>query len=117
MSRFKDYIGADLRSGGGSKVSRDNAGVEIIVASDQSDDDCSVKALMNNFQQETPLVLIVDDTYRLFPYDLGEYSYAVLGYFQVVNYWGTDFPIFCPSCVDSLNSGNRECNKQHRILH
>ena len=72
---------------------------------------------MNNFQQETPLVVIVDDTYRLFPYDLGEYSYAVLGYFQVVNYWGMDFPTFCPSYVDTLNSGSRERNKQRRILH
>ena len=76
-----------------------------------------MKALINNFDGEIPVVLIVDNTYKLFPYDLGIYSYAVLGYFQIVNYWGTDYLMFCPSRVDTFNSGNRECNKQHRILH
>ena len=60
-------------------------------ASDQLENDKSVRALLHNYRTKRPLVLIIDDKYALFPYDLGsrDVTYAVLGWYQIVHAWGT----------------------------
>ena len=37
-----------------------------------------------------PLVLLIDDRYALFPYDLATkgYTYVVLGFYHIVHAWG-----------------------------
>lgn len=59
-------------------------------ASDQLAQDKSVRALLNNFHHGRPLVLLIDDKYALFPYDLGskDVTYAVLGFYTVSHVWG-----------------------------
>jgi len=59
-------------------------------ADDQLAQDKSVRALLKNFQDNRPLVLLIDDKYILFPYDLGsrDVTYAVLGFYKIVHAWG-----------------------------
>ena len=60
-----------------------------ILADDQIEEEGSTQALLTSFRQQIPVVLIIDDRYRPFPYSLGEYTYAVLGYYLIVAAWGT----------------------------
>lgn len=62
-------------------------------ATDQLANDKSVRALMNTMQVGRPLVLIIDDKYSLFPYDLASKSctYAVLGFYRIAHAWGKLF--------------------------
>lgn len=62
-----------------------------MVASDQTPNDKSVRALLSNFRNQTPLVLLMDDHYALFSYDLASKGvvYAVLGYYTIRYAWGT----------------------------
>lgn len=54
----------------------------------QRDQDASVRALLNNYRNQYPLALIVDNRYAPFPFDLGERMYVVLGLYWIVNAWG-----------------------------
>ncbi|KAJ3778699.1 hypothetical protein FB446DRAFT_631376, partial [Lentinula raphanica] len=58
-------------------------------ADDQKADDKSVRALLTNYKQQIPIVLLVDDKYALFPYDLGgkNITYAVLGVYLITHAW------------------------------
>ncbi|KAF9004804.1 hypothetical protein BDQ17DRAFT_1354723 [Cyathus striatus] len=58
-------------------------------AGDQLANDKSVRALLNNFRERRPLVLLVDDKYAHFPYDLDGrgITYAVLGFYMIINAW------------------------------
>lgn len=59
-------------------------------ASDQQEDDKSVNSLLHNYRTRRPLVLIIDDKYALFPFDLASKgcTYAVLGWYQISYAWG-----------------------------
>ena len=59
-------------------------------ADDQSINDKSVRALLTNYRESRPLVLLVDDKYALFPIDLGadDVTYAVLGFYTIAHFWG-----------------------------
>lgn len=63
-------------------------------AEDQLAQDKSVRALLKNFQDSRPLVLLIDDKYVLFPYDLGskDVTYAVLGFYKIVHVWAEYHP-------------------------
>ena len=54
------------------------------------EDDRSVSALLNNYKSGRPLVVLVDDNYALFPFDLAAngYSYVVLGLYWIAHAWG-----------------------------
>lgn len=62
-------------------------------ASDQLAQDKSVRALLNNYKNNRPLALLIDDKYALFPYNLGarDITYAVLGFYTVEKVWGMVF--------------------------
>jgi hypothetical protein len=59
-------------------------------ATDQLAQDKSVRALLSTYQLQRPLVLLVDDRYTLFPYDLStkDVTYAVLGLYTITHAWG-----------------------------
>jgi hypothetical protein len=63
------------------------------LAQDQLADDKSVSALLKTHHSLRPLVLLIDDKYSLFPYDLAAkgVTYAVLGYFFIAHAWGEFF--------------------------
>ncbi|KAI5981127.1 hypothetical protein EDD15DRAFT_2129721, partial [Pisolithus albus] len=56
---------------------------------DQTASDKSVRALLKNHTDGQPLVLLADDRYALFPYDLGApgYTYVVLGVYWISHAW------------------------------
>ncbi|KAG6887699.1 hypothetical protein C0995_013399 [Termitomyces sp. Mi166 len=58
-------------------------------ADDQLAQDKSIRALLTNYRQSRPLVLLIDDKYALFPYDLRpkEIAYAVLGFYTISHVW------------------------------
>ena len=62
-------------------------------ATDQLAHDKSVRALLDNYRNQRPLVLLIDDKYILFPYDLGarDMTYVVLGFYTIAHAWGTTF--------------------------
>ncbi|KAI6047159.1 hypothetical protein EDC04DRAFT_2557109 [Pisolithus marmoratus] len=69
---------------GGSK-----AGRQLRLAQDQTASDKSVRALLRNYKDGRPLVLLADDQYVLFPYDLraSGYTYVVLGIYWISHAW------------------------------
>ncbi|EGO00090.1 hypothetical protein SERLA73DRAFT_52598, partial [Serpula lacrymans var. lacrymans S7.3] len=80
-----------ISHGGGkaeSVLSREG-GPQTQLADDQDSTDKSVRALLNTFASKNPLVLLVDDKYALFPYDLASsrYTYVVLGHFWISHAW------------------------------
>ncbi|OAX39114.1 hypothetical protein K503DRAFT_690307 [Rhizopogon vinicolor AM-OR11-026] len=58
-------------------------------AQDQEVTDKSVRALLKNYTNRRPLVLLVDDKYALFPFNLGAsgYTYVVLGFYWISHAW------------------------------
>jgi hypothetical protein len=81
-------------SSGGKAASKE------LEADHQSFKDPSVRALVKNWQTKEPLVLIADDRYEHFPFDLAKgrdpgrgYAYVVLGYYFIRNFWGRFFPL------------------------
>ncbi|KZV70713.1 hypothetical protein PENSPDRAFT_579053 [Peniophora sp. CONT] len=56
---------------------------------DQHLEDKSVQALLSNWRNHYPVVLLADDHYALFPFDLAKenYVYVILGYYWVTNVW------------------------------
>ncbi|KAL5485244.1 hypothetical protein ACEPAI_7886 [Sanghuangporus weigelae] len=53
----------------------------------QRDHDASVRALLYNYRVGHPLVLLIDDKYAPFPFDLEKKMYVVLGLYWIVNAW------------------------------
>jgi hypothetical protein len=69
------------------------AASKLVEAEDQSHMDHSVSALLKTHEAKQPIVLIIDDKYAEFPFDLSRsgkegYSYVVLGYYLIRNWWG-----------------------------
>ncbi|KAH9036924.1 hypothetical protein EDB84DRAFT_1156137 [Lactarius hengduanensis] len=66
-----------------------NRCLEVRGPGDQLEDDRSVRALLNNYKCGRPLVLLADDNYRLFPFDLtaNGYAYVVLGLYWITHAW------------------------------
>jgi hypothetical protein len=64
-------------------------------AQDQEVTDKSVRALLKSYTDRRPLVLLVDEKYALFPFDLGAsgYTYIVLGFYWISHAWGMTHPI------------------------
>ncbi|KAF8070689.1 hypothetical protein FPV67DRAFT_1036975 [Lyophyllum atratum] len=58
-------------------------------AEDQLAQDKSIRALLANYRESRPLVLLIDDKYALFPYDLKarNVTYAVLGLYTITHAW------------------------------
>ncbi|KAJ7752927.1 hypothetical protein B0H16DRAFT_1545390 [Mycena metata] len=74
--------------GGKADSSRTRRGhVTNITADDQRVDDLSVRALMNNYRTGQPIVLLIDDKYGPFPFDLAGHNVymAVLAEYQPSN--------------------------------
>ncbi|KAI9442321.1 hypothetical protein H4582DRAFT_1927728 [Lactarius indigo] len=92
-SRDLFYHGGKLIiSHGGGKAEAlhsKNRCLEVRGAGDQLEDDRSVRALLNNYKSGRPLVLLADDNYRLFPFDLtaNGYTYVVLGLYWITHAW------------------------------
>ena len=61
-----------------------------VQAEDQLAQDKSVSALLATYKNGRPLVLLIDDKYALFPYDLSAsgVTYAVLGFYIITHAWG-----------------------------
>ncbi|GBE81144.1 hypothetical protein SCP_0308700 [Sparassis crispa] len=82
--------------GGGKAESIHTKGGKSTVqeANDQLAEDKSVRALLNTFRLQRPVVLLIDDKYKLFPYDLTAkgYSYVVLGYYHIRHAWAERQP-------------------------
>ena len=59
-------------------------------ASDQLEEDKSVRALLHTYRMKRPVVLLIDDKYELFPLDLSSKgcTYAVLGWYHIAHAWG-----------------------------
>ncbi|KAJ6619652.1 hypothetical protein B0H10DRAFT_1713306, partial [Mycena sp. CBHHK59/15] len=55
----------------------------------QKTTDASVRALLENHRSGCPVLLLVDDRYELFPFDLGSHDVymAVLGFYSIVHVW------------------------------
>lgn len=58
-------------------------------AMDQSAKDVSVRSLINTRNSESPVILLADDSYKYFPYDLAArgYCYVVLGAYVITDAW------------------------------
>lgn len=65
------------------------AGRQLRLAQDQTASDKSVRALLRNYKEGRPLVLLADDQYALFPFDLSAsgYTYIVLGIYWISHAW------------------------------
>ncbi|KAJ7613361.1 hypothetical protein DFH06DRAFT_1014905, partial [Mycena polygramma] len=78
-------------AGGKAQTSRTHRGQLITrPAADQRPNDIPVKALMHNYHQGIPLVVLIDDRYPFFPLDLaksGVYM-TVLGFYRIIHAWG-----------------------------
>ncbi|KAF7793923.1 hypothetical protein EIP86_005045 [Pleurotus ostreatoroseus] len=61
-----------ISHGGGKaeSIHKLNGQSETIEASDQMEDDKSVRALLHTYRIKRPLVLLIDDKYKLFPFDI-----------------------------------------------
>ena len=79
-------------SGGKAQSLHSNKGqAKLQEASDQEEGDRSVRALLRTYQMKRPIVLIIDDRYALFPYDLStkpDCTYVVLGFYHIAHAWG-----------------------------
>lgn len=64
--------------------------METQMAEDQLAQDKSVRALLRNYMEKRPLVLLADDRYKLFPYNLAasDCMYVVLGFYYITHAWG-----------------------------
>ncbi|KAF6760318.1 hypothetical protein DFP72DRAFT_843792 [Ephemerocybe angulata] len=80
-----------ISHGGGraESVHSEKGRLTVRPAEDQRSDDKSVRALLKTYRERRPIVLIIDDRYAKFPYDLASkgVTYAVLGFYMIVNAW------------------------------
>ncbi|KIK91187.1 hypothetical protein PAXRUDRAFT_831057 [Paxillus rubicundulus Ve08.2h10] len=89
-SRDLFYHGGKLIiSHGGGKSESTLGSLRQEGAQDQEASDKSVRALLKTYKQCMPLVLLADDKYALFPYDLAasKYTYVVLGIYRIAHAW------------------------------
>ncbi|KAF7980743.1 hypothetical protein HWV62_36767 [Athelia sp. TMB] len=88
----KGYLLGGFASIGGKHESLHSRDGRLVpqAASDQLEQDKSVRALLNNYSQNRPIVLIADDRFKLFPYNLSatNCAYVVLGFYCITNVWG-----------------------------
>ena len=84
---FRQWVS---RGGKSEALHAKNRRLEIQGPTDQLEDDRSVRALLNNYRSGRPLVVIADNNYALFPFDLSAngYAYAVLGLYWIAHAWG-----------------------------
>ncbi|KAJ7470891.1 hypothetical protein FB451DRAFT_1472612 [Mycena latifolia] len=77
-----------ISHGGGGRVEDLHGKLNGQVVS-QEKNDITVRALLKNYADQIPLVLIVDDKYPEFPLKLGEKGIylAVLGFYMIVDAW------------------------------
>lgn len=54
---------------------------------DQEEDQWSARALFNNWRLRKPVVLVAGRHYEQFPFNLGEATYVVLGWYVVTHLW------------------------------
>ncbi|KAH9998464.1 hypothetical protein BJV74DRAFT_767901 [Russula compacta] len=92
-----------ISHGGGKAeaVHSKNRRLEIQGPGDQLEDDRSVRALLNNHRSGRPLVVLADNNYALFPFDLSAngYTYVVLGLYWITHAWGQYYMSFNHSVV------------------
>jgi hypothetical protein len=91
MFRQQRLLRQEVPSGGKAEALHSKNGcLEVREPGDQLEDDRSVHALLNNYASRQPLVLLADDNYRLFPFDLAAngYTYVVLGLYWITHAWG-----------------------------
>lgn len=85
-------IRVDVRDRGGKAESllASTTGRRLQSAQDQTATDKSVRALLKNYKEKRLLVLLADDKYVQFPYDLSAsgYTYVVLGIYWISHAWG-----------------------------
>ena len=67
---------------------------------DQLAQDKSVRALLRAYRECRPIVLIIDERYALFPFDLAskEVRYAVLGFYTIAHAWGMHMVLHTVPC-------------------
>ncbi|KAJ7172893.1 hypothetical protein C8R43DRAFT_874003 [Mycena crocata] len=101
FSAKRDIFACDgkiIVSHGGGKaesITRVKGKVTVTPAEDQRETDKSVKALLETYKTGQPLVLLIDDKYVPFPFDLlalvlrmgGTFTYPVLGFYKIVHAW------------------------------
>ncbi|KIY60526.1 hypothetical protein CYLTODRAFT_322896, partial [Cylindrobasidium torrendii FP15055 ss-10] len=83
--------------GKGANLARLASGKYISkTATDQLESDWSVRALLNTYHERLSMVLLIDDRYPHFPYDLANsrrmgggngYTYVVLGFYFIKDTW------------------------------
>ena len=81
-----------IGSGGKAEsIHSSNGFQESVEASDQMEDDKSVRALLQTYRMRRPIALLIDDKYKLFPLDLSAKgcTYAVLGWYIIARVWRT----------------------------
>ncbi|KIL62569.1 hypothetical protein M378DRAFT_108284 [Amanita muscaria Koide BX008] len=87
-----EHEGRLIISHGGGKAacmlhqSRQNV---VTAEDDQLAQDKSVRALLRTYEESRPLVLVIDEKYALFPFDLSSkgVTYAVLGFYTIAHAW------------------------------
>ncbi|KAM6501961.1 hypothetical protein JOM56_001938 [Amanita muscaria] len=87
-----EHGGRLIISHGGGKAacmlhqSRQNV---VTAEDDQLAQDKSVRALLRTYEESRPLVLVIDEKYALFPFDLSSkgVTYAVLGFYTIAHAW------------------------------
>ncbi|PPQ76611.1 hypothetical protein CVT24_011328 [Panaeolus cyanescens] len=89
---FFKHEGKLIVSHGGGRaesIHSTKGNLATIAASDQLADDKSVRALRQNFLQNIPLALVIDDKYPFFPHELAsrDVTYAVLGFYTISHMW------------------------------
>ncbi|KAJ3549725.1 hypothetical protein NM688_g5149 [Phlebia brevispora] len=95
FSASRDLFHNDGRliiSHGGGKaesIHKHNGLLETLEASDQMEEDKSVRALLGVYRTKRPVALLIDENYKLFPYDLSSKgcTYAVLGWYYIAHAW------------------------------
>ncbi|KAL1723929.1 hypothetical protein EV715DRAFT_285989 [Schizophyllum commune] len=94
--RFEQDGKLIISHGGGKaeSMAMQDGKLTVIPAQDQSENDRSVRALLHTYMEKRPIVLLLDDNYRLFPYDLKAHGivYAVLGLYYIKHAWAERQP-------------------------
>ncbi|KAJ7429975.1 hypothetical protein B0H11DRAFT_2399335 [Mycena galericulata] len=84
-----EHGGKFIISHGGGGQPQDPKRQKHLEAVDQTEAKASVQALLKNYMEATPVLLLVDDKYTSFPLNLEdkEIYIAVLGFYMVIDAW------------------------------